>query len=165
MNDIGKDAQSQQGNIELLDSPGIIPARQSDQNGAINLAICNDIGEASYDRIAVSIALCDKLNHLYTIQPSYVDMDKIICRYKIPFNKLNGEEILYHVANNYFSENQVLAADKLLSDFRNGFYGYSSLEAPPIVDGIDFIEKKILNNYDSVNNYSINNNNNNFDGW
>ena len=30
--------------------PGIIPARQFDQIGAMKLAICNDIGEASYDR-------------------------------------------------------------------------------------------------------------------
>lgn len=35
--------------LELLDSPGIIPARQEDQNQALKLAICNDIGQASYD--------------------------------------------------------------------------------------------------------------------
>lgn len=36
-------------NLELLDSPGIIPARQEDQHQALKLAICNDIGQASYD--------------------------------------------------------------------------------------------------------------------
>ena len=32
----------------MLDSPGIIPARQLDQDGAVRLAICNDIGEVLY---------------------------------------------------------------------------------------------------------------------
>ncbi|CAM9457365.1 unnamed protein product, partial [Phaeothamnion confervicola] len=35
--------------LELLDSPGIIPARHGDQLQALRLAICNDIGQASYD--------------------------------------------------------------------------------------------------------------------
>ena len=35
--------------LELLDSPGILPMRISDQTAAIKLAICDDIGERSYD--------------------------------------------------------------------------------------------------------------------
>lgn len=35
--------------LELLDSPGILPMRISDQAAAIKLAICDDIGERSYD--------------------------------------------------------------------------------------------------------------------
>lgn len=42
-------AEKPEQELELLDSPGIIPARQEDQNQALKLAICNDIGEASYD--------------------------------------------------------------------------------------------------------------------
>jgi hypothetical protein len=30
--------------LELLDSPGIIPAKQVDQEAALKLAVCNDIG-------------------------------------------------------------------------------------------------------------------------
>ena len=47
--------------IELLDSPGIIPARQVDQRSALKLAICNDIGEASYDGARVAAALVELL--------------------------------------------------------------------------------------------------------
>lgn len=35
--------------FELLDSPGIIPAKMVDQSDAILLAACNCIGEAAYD--------------------------------------------------------------------------------------------------------------------
>ena len=51
--------------IELLDSPGIIPAKQLEYEAALKLAICNDIGEASYDRVVVAAALCDRLNTLH----------------------------------------------------------------------------------------------------
>ena len=37
--------------------PGIIPARQFDQIGAMKLAICNDIGEASYDRCVLEFVI------------------------------------------------------------------------------------------------------------
>lgn len=96
-------------------------------------------------------------------------MYKIIDRYKIPFNKLTGEEILYEIANKYFSENQVLAADKILSDFRNGLYGYSSLESPIFDDDDDgdvFVSENNLlnNNHNSLDNY-YSSKDNNFDGW
>jgi hypothetical protein len=62
----GRELEGLQENaLELLDSPGIIPARQLDQEGALKLAICNDIGEASYDRVVVAAALCDRVNDLH----------------------------------------------------------------------------------------------------
>ena len=62
----GRELEGLQENaLELLDSPGIIPARQLDQEGALKLAICNDIGEASYDRVVVAAALCDRVNELH----------------------------------------------------------------------------------------------------
>jgi ribosome biogenesis GTPase A len=47
--------------LELLDSPGIIPAKQVDQKSAMRLAICNDIGEASYDPSIAAAALLDRV--------------------------------------------------------------------------------------------------------
>lgn len=50
--------------LELLDSPGIIPMRMSDQSAAIKLAICDDIGEKSYDFTDVAGVLVQMLSKL-----------------------------------------------------------------------------------------------------
>lgn len=47
--------------LELLDSPGILPMRISDQTAAIKLAICDDIGERSYDFADVAAILVQLL--------------------------------------------------------------------------------------------------------
>ena len=59
---------------------GIIPAHQFDQDGATKLAICNDIGEASYDRVVVAAAMCERIIALHKKHAGYVDMTKIIDR-------------------------------------------------------------------------------------
>lgn len=87
---LGGSEASQEGGIEMLDSPGIIPARQLDQDGALKLAICNDIGEASYDRVVVAAAMCDLLNNLHKQHKNYVGMNKILERYELPFNEMTG---------------------------------------------------------------------------
>ena len=35
--------------IDLLDAPGVIPPNLEDQKSALNLALCDDIGEAAYE--------------------------------------------------------------------------------------------------------------------
>lgn len=50
--------------LELLDSPGIIPMRMSDQSAAIKLAICDDIGEKSYDFTDVAGVFVQMLSKL-----------------------------------------------------------------------------------------------------
>ena len=149
---LGGSEASQEGGIEMLDSPGIIPARQLDQEGALKLAICNDIGEASYDRVVVAAAMCDLLNNLHKQHKNYVGMKKIIERYDMPFNEMTGEEIVFEVARKNYQGNSISASDKLLGDFRKGFLGYGSLEAPKT--------NKTINNNDNNNN---NNNNNDYD--
>ncbi|GKF17895.1 hypothetical protein Tco_0062813, partial [Tanacetum coccineum] len=50
--------------LELLDSPGIIPMMLSDQSAAIKLAICDDIWKKSYsytDVVGVLIQMLTKL--------------------------------------------------------------------------------------------------------
>ena len=123
---------SQENTIELLDSPGIIPAQQINQLNAIKLAICNDIGEASYDRVVVAAHMCDLVNELARKRGRYVNMRKINERYNFKFNDMTGEEIVYEVAESMYQGNSISAADKLLGDFRRGYFGYGSLEFPTI---------------------------------
>ncbi|PIA50202.1 hypothetical protein AQUCO_01300737v1 [Aquilegia coerulea] len=54
--------------LELLDSPGILPMRISDQGAAMKLAICDDIGERSYDVADVAAILVQMLTKLPTVQ-------------------------------------------------------------------------------------------------
>lgn len=51
--------------IELLDTPGIIPARQDDQNAALKLAFVNSIGENAYDNEFVARELLKALECEY----------------------------------------------------------------------------------------------------
>ena len=134
---IGGIKSNQEDYIELLDSPGIIPAKQFDQFGAIKLAICNDIGEASYDRVVVATKMCDQLNWVYQSNPSYVNMNLIKERYNLDFDSMTGEEILYQVAQKKYKGNMISAADKLLGDFRKNLLGFGSLESPE-----DSLERK-----------------------
>lgn len=53
--------------LELLDSPGILPMRISDQSAAIKLAICDDIGERSYDVADVAAILVQMLTKLPSV--------------------------------------------------------------------------------------------------
>ena len=120
--------------IELLDSPGIIPAQAFNQEAALKLAICNDIGQASYDRVLAAGAMMDLLNGLhYARGGDYVQMHKIQDRYGLRLDEMTGEEAVFEVAESMYGGNMISAADKLLGDFRKGFFGTTSLEAPPIV--------------------------------
>jgi hypothetical protein len=51
-------------------------------------------------------------------------------RYGLPIQSMTGEEIVHEVAEKFYKGNTISAADKLLGDFRRGFLGSSSLEAP-----------------------------------
>lgn len=116
--------------MELLDSPGIIPAKQLSVDTALRLAMCNDIGQAAYDRVIVASALCDRINHVHRTHPRYINMDRIMERYKLPFSEMTGDEIVLTIAEKLCQGNAIGGADKLLSDFRGGALGRCSLEAP-----------------------------------
>ena len=60
---------------------------------------------------------------------------------------MTGEEIVYQVAEQFYNGNTVSSADKLLGDFRRGFLGSSSLEAPidsPLWSKPTEMEKKAM---------------------
>jgi ribosome biogenesis GTPase A len=111
--------------LELLDAPGIIPGRLNDQEAAVKLAICDDIGEAGYDRQSMAAAfveLCQELGYLEGFDTRYG---------AIP-TTLSGEEYLHHLASEKYRGDLERTAHAILNDFRTGLLGRIPLELPPI---------------------------------
>ncbi|KAH1258297.1 DAR GTPase 3, chloroplastic [Glycine max] len=79
--------------LELLDSPGILPMRINDQSAAIKLAICDDIGERSYDVADVAAILVQMLTKLPTI-----GKDALCKRYKIGVDCQDGRTFIEKLA-------------------------------------------------------------------
>ncbi|MBJ7899580.1 MAG: ribosome biogenesis GTPase YlqF [Cyanobacteria bacterium RI_101] len=111
--------------IELLDSPGIIPLKLDDQANALKLAICEDIGEAAYENQAVAVALVELLGDL--------GFTAILeSRYGQERGALTGEAYLAELAQSRFQNDRERAALQLLNDFRKGLLGALPLELPPL---------------------------------
>ncbi|CAA6660456.1 unnamed protein product [Spirodela intermedia] len=108
--------------LELLDSPGILPMRISDQTAAIKLAICDDIGERSYDVTDVAAILVQMLTKI----PS-VGSRALYNRYKIDPDGIGGK-------TSPFNDSMATIVKQrfgFLSDFRKGKFGWVALERPP----------------------------------
>ncbi|XP_054782138.1 DAR GTPase 3, chloroplastic isoform X2 [Prosopis cineraria] len=112
--------------LELLDSPGILPMRISDQSAAIKLAICDDIGERSYDVADVAAILVQMLTRLPP-----VGADALRKRYRIDADGLSGKMLVEKLALNVFNGDVHQAAFRILADFRKGKFGWTALERPP----------------------------------
>lgn len=112
--------------LELLDSPGILPMRISDQAAAIKLAICDDIGERSYDVADVAAILVQMLAKLPT-----VGMKALQNRYKVDVDGQCGKIFIEKLALRLFNGDVHQAAFRVLSDFRKGKFGWVALERPP----------------------------------
>ncbi|CAJ2633137.1 DAR GTPase 3, chloroplastic [Trifolium pratense] len=112
--------------LELLDSPGILPMRISDQSAAIKLAICDDIGERSYDVADVAGILVQMLTKFPT-----VGRDMLCKRYKIDEDSECGKIFIEKLAVHLFNGDVHQAAYRVLSDFRKGRFGWTALERPP----------------------------------
>ncbi len=109
--------------IELLDSPGIIPMNLTNQENAVKLAICEDIGEASYDNQRVAAVLIDSMVNL--------DFESILLtRYHLNALEMTGEEFIENLAKKNYLGDKEKAARILLNDFRKGVMGAISLELP-----------------------------------
>jgi ribosome biogenesis GTPase A len=103
--------------IELLDTPGILPPLLVDQAAALKLAICDDIGQAAYDPVAITVALVDLLQDLKVDLTDRYGANWQSCK--------NGEEFLFsHPEPDRF-------ARQILNDFRKGKLGAIGLEYPP----------------------------------
>ena len=110
--------------IELLDAPGVLPNKLLDQEAALKLAICDDIGEAAYDNQRVAAALVDLLKQLGNDRPVHA-------RYGIDPTAPTGESYLHLLADQNYQNDREKAARQILNDFRKGVLGPISLEFPP----------------------------------
>ena len=110
--------------IELLDTPGVIPPLLHDQDAAMKLAICDDIGQAAYDNVLVAAEAVDLLIQLNA---------KLSSRYVIdPATVTSGIEYIHEVAAlNKFQGDLDKVARLILYDFRKGKLGAIALELPP----------------------------------
>ncbi len=110
--------------IDLLDTPGVIPPLLHNQDAAMKLAICDDIGQAAYDNVLVAAEAVDLLIALNA---------KLSSRYQIdPATVTSGIEYIHEVAAlNKFQGDLDKVARLILYDFRKGKLGAIALEMPP----------------------------------
>ncbi|CAH2071890.1 unnamed protein product [Thlaspi arvense] len=119
---LGKDLD-----LDLLDSPGMLPMRIDDQAAAIKLAICDDIGEKAYDFTDVAGILVQMLARI-----PEVGERALYNRYKIQLVGGCGKKFVKTLGLNLFGGDSHQAAFRILTDFRKGRFGWVSLERPPL---------------------------------
>ncbi|EOD17665.1 GTP binding protein [Emiliania huxleyi CCMP1516] len=113
--------------VQLLDSPGIIPAKQVSQRVAYRLAMCDDIGAAAYDPQAVASALLEVLLWLQRLSLAGRVLDTSLAAQALCSC---GEEYVAQLAEERFTGDVQRAATTLLKDFRSGSLGRLCLEWP-----------------------------------
>ena len=118
--------------IDLLDAPGVIPPNLENQKSALNLALCDDIGEAAYEIESVAIEFIKIIFKLKEDKNANISLTKISKRYGVDilknFDKPN--EWIDLVALKHTSGNRRRMAHKLLEDYRNQMLGKIALEVP-----------------------------------
>ncbi|GAA6623874.1 ribosome biogenesis GTPase YlqF [Scytonema sp. NUACC26] len=117
--------------IELLDAPGVIPSRLENQENGVKLAICDDIGDASYDTQMVSAALVDLLKELEATAPHLLPKQPLLARYTLDPTPFTGEAYLQALAEHKYKGDVERTSRQLLTDFRKGLLGEILLELPP----------------------------------
>ena len=117
--------------LELLDAPGVLPSLLSDQKAALKLAICDDIGDASYDNQRVASSLVDLLWDLAD-RPGGANPEVLKTRYGVEVQGLTGESYLENLGIERYQGDRERAARQLLNDFRKGSLGAIALELPPV---------------------------------
>ncbi|MDA0268967.1 MAG: ribosome biogenesis GTPase YlqF [Cyanobacteria bacterium] len=117
--------------LELLDSPGVLPALLKDQEAALKLAICDDIGEAAYDNQRIAMGFVDVLRSLHVSEATRPYTEVLTERYGISTEGINGEDYLHVLAEGKYQGDVERAARTLLRDYRVGNLGELLLEWPP----------------------------------
>ncbi|MDD3236471.1 MAG: ribosome biogenesis GTPase YlqF [Candidatus Gastranaerophilales bacterium] len=109
--------------LDLLDTPGIIPLKQEEQEKANKLAFVNSIGENAYDSESVGDKFIEVISDLY---PNLLNS----------YYKLDGADIL-NLENIALKRNWIVsggkadtkrAAQNMLLDFREGRLGKLTLD-------------------------------------
>ncbi|AUT03430.1 ribosome biogenesis GTPase YlqF [Nostoc sp. CENA543] len=117
--------------LELLDAPGVIPAKLGNQEAAVKLAICDDIGQASYDNQLVAAALVDLINSLQEQAGELLPKSPLYSRYDLDPIPHTGEAYLHVLAEHRHQGDVERTARQLLTDYRKGLLGTMPLELPP----------------------------------
>jgi len=102
----------------------VLPSKLNDQDAALKLAICDDIGEAAYDNQRVAAALVDLLKQLQI-------ESGLQTRYDLEMADMTGEDYLHALAAHRYQNDLERTARQLLNDFRVGQLGAIALEYPP----------------------------------
>ena len=118
--------------IDLLDAPGVIPPNLDNQKSALNLALCDDIGEAAYEIESVAIEFIKIILKLNTDRNANISLSKISKRYGVDMIKgfKSPSEWIDDAANKHTSGNRRRMAYKLIEDYRNQMLGKIALEVP-----------------------------------
>ena len=118
--------------IDLLDAPGVIPPNLEDQKSALNLALCDDIGEAAYEIESVAIEFIKIISKLNKDKNANISLKKISNRYGVDITKgfESPSEWIDVVASKHTSGDKRRMAYKLLEDYRNLMLGKIALEVP-----------------------------------
>jgi len=118
--------------IDLLDAPGVIPPNLEDQKSALNLALCDDIGEAAYEIESVAIEFIKIISKLNKDKNANISLKKISNRYGVDITKgfENPSEWIDLAASKHTSGDRRRMAYKLLEDYRNQMLGKIALEVP-----------------------------------
>jgi ribosome biogenesis GTPase A len=121
--------------LDLLDAPGVLPPRLDDQQAALRLALCDDIGQAAYDTEAAALAFVQLLVLLEGVPQSGVPVGLLEKRYGVALGSLPGggpdrESWLLAAAERHSSGDTLRMATKLLDDYRRSALGAIALEFP-----------------------------------
>ena len=117
--------------LDLLDAPGVLPTKLTNQEAAINLAFCDDIGEASYDVELIAAEFIKKLNKLSTLKSSGFKQSFYEKRYGIPMNgNMDAIQWIQDASSIHTSGDTSRMSSKLLDDYRKLLLGKVNLELP-----------------------------------
>jgi ribosome biogenesis GTPase A len=119
--------------IELLDAPGVLPSRLDNQEAAVKLALCDDIGDAAYDNQRVASALIDMLKQIDDHPLSSKAEALLLSRYGLDWADRTGEDYIAQLGDLRYQGDPERAARQMLNDFRKGNLGRISLELPPAI--------------------------------
>nr|AUG32340.1 hypothetical protein PLO_343 [Paulinella longichromatophora] len=120
--------------IDLLDSPGILPPRLDDQRGALLLAICDNIGESAYNTETTAIELLRLFQQFSVISVTGFQLNCLQERYhiEVPVKSINSIDWLKLAADHHTNGNLTRMSQRLLEDFRQSYLGPILLELPPV---------------------------------
>ncbi|MCS5697705.1 ribosome biogenesis GTPase YlqF [Cyanobium sp. FGCU-52] len=129
--------------LDLLDAPGVLPPRLDDQQAALRLALCDDIGQAAYDTEAVALAFVRMLALLEGEPAAGVRHALVADRYGVPLltsgkgDELAVQQWLEAAAARHTSGDTARMAQRLLDDFRRSILGRIALELPEIRSNLE----------------------------